>query len=91
MEQIKYRDQKIKSLGNMTILKDKLNNSISNASFDVKINGDGKNDGIRSFADFKITSEDVINYFDNGGDWNEMRISLRTSELFEELKKALLY
>lgn len=90
-EQIKYRDQKIKSLGNMTILKDKLNNSISNASFDVKINGDGKNDGIRSFADFKITSEDVINYFDNGGDWNEMRISLRTSELFEELKKALLY
>ena len=90
-EKIKYRDQKVRSLGNMTILKDKLNNSISNSEFSVKIDGDNKNLGIRYFADFKITSKDVIDFYDNNGIWNEEKISARTKELFEELKKALLY
>jgi uncharacterized protein with ParB-like and HNH nuclease domain len=90
-EKIKYRDQKIKFLGNMTILKDKLNNSISNSSFKNKIDGDEKNLGIRDFADFKITSEDVVNYYDQGGIWDETRINSRTQCLFDELKKALLY
>lgn len=88
---VNYRDSKVKSLGNMTILQDKLNNSISNASFEAKINGDGKHFGVRRYADFKITSEDVVEYFDHGGVWDEARINYRTKMLFEQLKQALLY
>lgn len=90
-EKINYRNSKIKMLGNMTILKDKLNNKISNANFKTKIDGDGENEGIREYASFKITSEDVVQFYDSGKDWDEIRINERTKNLYEEIKKALLY
>lgn len=90
-DKVNYRNSKIKYLGNMTILKDKLNNKIKNRSFDIKIEGIDNIPGIRTYTDFKITTVDVIDYYDNGGEWNENRIIHRTNELFEEIKNALLY
>lgn len=90
-DKVRYRNSKIRSLGNMTILKDKLNNKIKNRSFDIKIEGIDIIPGIRSYTDFKITTVDIIDYYDNGGEWNEERINNRTIELFEEIKAALLY
>ncbi len=90
-DKVRYRNSKIKSLGNMTILKDKLNNKIKNRSFDIKIEGIDNIPGIRSYTDFKITTVDVIDYYDNGGEWNEERICDRTRDLFEEIKDAFLY
>lgn len=90
-DKVRYRNSKIKSLDNMTILKDKLNNKIKYRSFDVKIEGIDDIPGIRTYTDFKITTVDVVDYYDNGGEWNEERINSRTKELFEEIKSALLY
>ena len=90
-DKVRYRNSKIKSLGNMTILKDKLNNKIKHRSFDVKIEGIDDIPGIRAYTDFKITTVDVVDYYDNGGEWNEEKIASRTNELFEEIKEALLY
>lgn len=90
-EKVKYRNSKIYSLGNMTILKDKLNNKIKNKSFDIKIEGFDDIPGIRNYADFKITTVDIIDYYDNGGKWNEEKIMLRTKALYDEIKEALLY
>lgn len=90
-DKVRYRNSKIRSLGNMTILKDKLNNKIKNKSFDVKIEGIDNIPGIRTYTDFKITTADVIEYYDNGGEWNEERICNRTKELFKEIQDALLY
>ncbi len=90
-DKVRYRNSKIKSLGNMTILKDKLNNKIKNRSFDIKIEGIDNIPGIRTYTDFKITTVDVIDYYDNGGEWNEERICNRTRDLYNEIKDAFLY
>ena len=86
-----FRNKMIKYLGNMTILKSKLNNSISNSTIDRKIDGDENIRGIRGLADFYITKNDVVDYYDKYHDWNEEIIFSRTKSLFEEIKEAYLY
>ncbi len=90
-DKVNYRNSKINNLGNMTILKDKLNNKIKNKSFDIKINGMDDIPGIKSYTDFKITTIDIIDYYNNGGKWDEERITNRTKDLLEEIKEAFLY
>lgn len=89
--QNEYRISKIKELGNMTILKGKLNNKISNNSMDIKIYGDDENKGISEFADLLITSEDIVNYYEKNNIWDEKCISDRTNKLFNEIKEGFLY
>lgn len=88
-----YKEKIIKSLGNMTILNGDLNNKIKNKSIDIKIDGnpDKGYKGIREYVDFKITKEDVVDYYDEHKEWKEEHIVERNKELLKELIKALLY
>lgn len=75
-----YRYRSIFEIGNMTLLKQKLNSIVSNESFNVKKNGNGRAKGINSFPQLtvctEITSKNV---------WNEDEIESRTRSLATEL------
>ena len=81
------REKAIFEIGNMTLLKGRLNTSISNAAIDIKINGNGKKEGIK-ISDLKITSQDIVEYHTKaekyGGVWDERIIAERTSALMKE-------
>ena len=78
-------------LGNMTLLKGKLNSSISNKNFSTKMVK------IKEFATLKITKNDIVDrYYSKNKDekintWNEVLIEQRNSSLRKEIMKALLY
>ena len=82
-----HRDEKIFSLGNMTLLNGKLNNIISNSDFKTKLEGKpaekGKKAqvGIKQCADLLITREDII----NKSEWNEQTIYEREKKLAREI------
>ena len=78
------RKKKIYSLGNMTLLNGKLNVSVSNNTFQKKIEGDGKKAGVRKYDSLSVT-KDVIEEFDRDGIWNEQKISAREKELLLEI------
>lgn len=80
VEKEKDREEKIHWLGNMTLLKSRLNASLRNYDFERKINGEGRKRGIRHYADLLIT-KDIVEKFDQGDKiWNEEKIEGRTKE-----------
>lgn len=89
-DSIEYRDNHICMLGNMTLLKGKLNTSISNREFKTKLAK------IKEHATLKITKNDIVEKFsgntkEKDNCWNEQSIEKRTNALKEEIKKSLLY
>ena len=82
----KKRYQKIYSLGNMTLLNGKLNASISNNSFDKKMNGDGKKKGVKDYSSLYITRKDIVEkIYDKQKKWNEQTIIEREKQLGKEV------
>lgn len=79
------RNKKITSLGNMTLLNGKLNDSISNNTFQKKIEGEGRNAGVRKYASLSITKDDVVAEYDKDGIWNEHKIEDREQKLASEI------
>ena len=80
------RNSLINSLGNMTLLTSKLNTSISNSNFQIKLNGNGRKKGIKHYADLSITKE--IFLLDDGNErdsWDEAEIRKRNEWLFNEV------
>lgn len=88
-EKKKERNEKIHWIGNMTLLKSRLNTSVSNNKFEIKVNGDGRKKGIKHYASLSITKDDIVIPYENGNlkFWNENNIIKRTNNLFEEIKK----
>ena len=89
-DSIDYRDNHICMIGNMTLLKSKLNTSISNGDFETKLKK------IKEFASLKITKDDIVEKFTKTDNekkikWDEEDIESRTKALKEEIKAALLY
>lgn len=83
IEKEKDREEKIHWLGNMTLLKSRLNTSLRNYDFERKINGEGKKRGIRHYAELLIT-RDLVEQFDQGDRiWNEEKIEKRTREFLD--------
>lgn len=78
------RDKAIQSLGNYALLKEKLNTSVSNRAFDIKINGNGKHKGYRKYTSLLTTGE-LVDAFDEGKcEWNEKTIRSRAAALIKE-------
>ena len=78
------RDKAIQSLGNYALLKEKLNTSVSNRAFDIKINGNGKHKGYRKYASLLTTNELVVAFDDGKCEWNENTIHSRAAALIKE-------
>jgi hypothetical protein len=71
------RDQKLLTLGNLTIITAALNSSISDAVWDIKKNGDGKSKGFSVYAaDLATFSPYLSNQF-----WDEGAIETRAKDL----------
>jgi uncharacterized protein with ParB-like and HNH nuclease domain len=82
------RDEKIKWIGNMTLLTSSLNTSLRNHTFVDKVMGDGKKKGMKSYSDLLITKQDVIEPFDRGDKiWDEDKIKMRQAKLEGEFQE----
>ncbi|HDN83737.1 MAG TPA: HNH endonuclease, partial [Candidatus Altiarchaeales archaeon] len=87
VEKEKDREEKLYWLGNMTLLRSRLNASLRNYDFERKINGEGRKRGIRHYADLLIT-KDIVEKFDQGDKvWNEEKIENRTKEFTDMFLK----
>lgn len=81
------RNKAVKSLGNFALLTAKLNSSISNSAFAVKVNGNGKKngEGIRKYASSLITTKKIIELSDSNLQWDEKAIYSKEEEYFNIL------
>lgn len=79
----RVRSHAIYEIGNMTLLNSKLNTSISNGTFQDKINGKHGRKGIKDLADLRLTKEIISN---NTG-WDELKIYERSNILEELIRK----
>ena len=84
-EIVEQRKNLIYSIGNMTLLRSPLNSSIGNQPFNVKIEGNGKVEGIRKFVGGLSVAEEIVGAYDNAKEWNEKNIINRNKTLFKEL------
>jgi len=89
LEDIKaIRNRKIFNLGNMTILAGRLNTSISNNIFEIKINGrPGNNNGMKKFVNSMNIASDVIKIYDRKKAFDERDIDERALLLFNVLNE----
>lgn len=83
------RNLKIEYLGNMTLLTQKLNTSLSNNTFDIKINGEpnSRKHGLNFYTELSIVYEIVEPYRNHQTVWNEKNIIERTENLITEIIK----
>ncbi len=95
-----FRNEAVENLGNMTLLKGKLNTKISNMDFATKVEGtidssngkEKKIPGYIEYTDFKITQKDIVDKYNNGTKvWNEYEIGTRQFALYKDIEAALLY
>lgn len=84
---LENRNSAVKSLGNFALLTAKLNASVSNGSFSVKINGNGKKNGsgMRAFAANLSTTQRIITIYDVTKKWDERNIYFNEKAYFEKL------
>lgn len=75
------RWEAVYSIGNMTLLNSKLNTSLRNYAFDIKVAGDGKKTGMNKLADCLITRDIIIKK-----SWNEKEIYSREDEFKNRIK-----
>ena len=78
------RNAAVYSLGNMILLKDKLNTSVSNNSFELKIKGCGNHKGYQEYATMLLAKEIVDEYTNGQSEWNEKRIYDRLQSLMKD-------
>lgn len=80
------RYDKIYWIGNMTLLTTNLNSSLRNYKYAVKMVGEGRKKGIKSYADLSITKQDLVAIFDAGDtEWDEKKIIERTGTIIDQI------
>lgn len=87
-EQKQDRNSKVYWIGNMTLLRSRLNSALRNYDFPRKMEGEGRKKGIINYADLSITKDDIVTPYNNGDHtWNEEKIEKRTENLKKEIKE----
>ena len=76
-ETIELRNRRLWTLGNLTIIPGKLNISVSNNTWDIKVNGKGNKPGLKSNASGLIT----LNKYLSLPAWDETEIDKRAQDL----------
>lgn len=80
------RDAKVCSIGNMTLLKSKLNKSLQNDPFREKVEGKKGKAGYKNCASLSITADDIIkNVYDQNLSWDERQIFKREKNLIGDI------
>ena len=80
------RDTKVCSIGNMTLLKSKLNKALQNDSFVEKVDGKKGKPGYKKCSTLSITAEDIIkNVYDKKLPWDERQIFKREKKLIDDI------
>lgn len=80
--QIELRNLKLKTLGNLALLTQSLNSSISNNSWNIKLNGNGRKKGLKEYA----SGLDTMTYVLSQTDWDESKIDTRADWLFDNAR-----
>lgn len=81
VEKADIRDEAVKSIGNMTLLKSKLNSRISNAPYSEK------RSKIKEYVSLELNKDLLKNY----PEWSENEISTREKELIKCIEECFLY
>lgn len=81
LEKADIRDEAVKSIGNMTLLKSKLNSRISNAPYFEK------KSKIKEYVSLELNKDLLKNY----PEWSENEISTREKELIKCIEECFLY
>ncbi|TPN82953.1 DUF262 domain-containing protein [Aquimarina algicola] len=81
-DELKFRNKKLLTLGNLTIITTSLNASIRDASWDVKREGRNTKNGLKQFA----TGIETFGTFIDEPEWNEEVIARRANYLYEQAK-----
>ena len=80
------REAKVTSLGNMTLLRARLNNELKNYDFKRKVEGDNRKKGMKAYVDLSITRKDIIEeIYEAGLSWSECTIAKRAESLGKEI------
>ncbi len=83
------RNARLRMIGNMTLLTGPLNSSISNDTFNIKIDGkvsgETKREGIRKFVGTLSIADEIVKTYDLTHSWDERNIVDRSEALFSEL------
>lgn len=74
------RNERLATLGNLSILPTKLNASISNRAWEVKLNGNGQRKGLRYYA----TGIETLSCWLESEIWDERKIEERAKWLFDK-------
>lgn len=82
LTQTESRNLKLKTLGNLAILPQSLNSSISNNSWNIKLNGNTKKKGLKEYA----SGLDTMAFVLSQTDWNESKIEARADWLFDNAR-----
>lgn len=82
-----YRENLINWPGNMTLLTKNLNASLKNYDIKTKIEGEGRNKGLKDYNDLTVCKE-IINHYETKKSWNETDIETRHQKLTAEFLEA---
>ena len=77
------RNRKLLTLGNLTIITQTLNSTIRDANWEVKINGRGDKNGLKTYS----AGLETINPFLSLAEWNENSIDNRAEFLFHKARE----
>lgn len=80
-EAVSLRDELLWTLGNLAIIPIRLNTSVSNSTWQVKINGNSRGKGLKECAAGLVT---LSKYLDSD-EWSEYMIKARGEDLYEEI------
>ena len=83
VEDILFRNRKLLTLGNLTIITQALNSSIRDGNWNVKKKGRGDKKGLEAYA----AGLETISEYLNLEFWDESSIEKRASDLFEKAKR----
>ena len=83
-EAVRCRDEKLLTIGNLTLLTDKLNTNISNTSWETKLSGRGSHKGLRTYAS---GIETLVDYLSHPA-WDETTIEKRAADLLDKSIKT---
>lgn len=83
-DKVKYRNNVVMNLGNMILLNQSLNSSVSNNKINIKIDGiPDKHNGYRICSSMELTKE-IISAYDNGENiWDERNVASRKKSLLD--------